>query len=573
MTTQVGALDSSYVSLINSIMTVEKQPLQALTTQRDNLTVQRGIYTDLSSMMSTFQTATQSLISTNAFYALQDGRNSSVVSLSSGASVLTASASSSAVPGQYTISVSSLAKSHRVRSDLVEYTNQPLNMTGSFVIGGAATSSFVTDSATNGVTGFGLGNVAAGEEELASDTYYVETRLNGAQWEYRLVNQDGEAVSIQDQSNSGSFTTGWQAVPENGGTVDTGRGLTFDLDANLGNYTIQSRQNGASKVEYTAKGATINVDANDTLVDLAYQINHAKYADGNEVTAAIVNNQLILTNNRSGEGHLIQASNISGDAILTKLGILANGSFKNGMDTPTSAIFTVNNLQVTRSQNDNLSDVIQGMTLNLASDAAGKSAVINVTADASNAKSTIDSFISQFNSMQKYLKSKTSTSKNSDGTYTRGALAGDTMFYNLRLDLLKMINGNSANNGTLKNLSEIGITLSDDLTLTVSDSSKLLDALENNKDNVTALIDSVMGKIDNRLSQFTGTSGYVATSGNALDNQIKNADSQIDTMNQRLSDRQAALYQQYGELQNQILMMTYMQAQLSAIYGTYSSSG
>ena len=181
-------------------------------------------------------------------------------------------------------------------------------------------------------------------------------------------------------------------------------------------------------MDYTAKGATIDVAEDDTLIDIAYNINHATYADGNEITATIVNKQLILSNARSGEGHLIQANDVSGSSVLNDLGILNGTSFKNVMQTPTSAKFTVNDLEVTRSTNTNLTDVIQGVTINLASDAEGKSATITVKADASSEQSTIQGFVTQFNSLQTYLKAKTATTKNSDGTYTRGALAGDNMF-------------------------------------------------------------------------------------------------------------------------------------------------
>ena len=231
MTTQVGALDLSYVSLINSIMAVEKQPLTRLTTQLDSINVQKGVYTDLSSMLTSFQTSVKGLISTEAFYSLQAGRTSSVAPTTSDLTVLTATTGSSSVPGQYDVSVTTLAKAHRVRSNAVEYSNQPLNMTGSFVIGGAEARSLANVSAASGITAFDTGEVASGEKELASDTYYVETRQSGDQWEFRLVNKDGEAVSIMDQDSSEDYISDWQGVPTDGGTIDTGRGMTFELDS------------------------------------------------------------------------------------------------------------------------------------------------------------------------------------------------------------------------------------------------------------------------------------------------------------------------------------------------------
>jgi flagellar hook-associated protein 2 len=570
MASTVGALDSSFISLINSLMTVEKQPLTRLTTQRDEITVQKGLYSDLSTMLSSLQSSVKALRSTDALnYSLKSGRTATVTSGTADTTVLKATASSTATPGQYEIAVDHLAASHRIRSDAVEYNNQPLNMSGSFVIGGAAEHVIDSSTTTGGVLNFGLGTVDSDQTELGSDAYTVETRSSNGVWEYRLVNADGEAVSIRE-GDSEEYTTSWQKIPTGGGVVDTGRGLTFEFDSNADNYQTVSRATGASTANYTAKGATVSLNGDNSLIDLAYNINHASYADGNRVTATIVNNQLILTNERTGAGRNIVASDSSG-TILNQLGILNGSSFKNVLQTSASAVFTVNNLPVTRSKNSELDNVIQGVTISLASDAAGKSATIDVAADTADETKTIKTFVDSFNSLQTYLTAKTTTIKQSDGTYQRGALSGDSMFYNLRMDLLRMVNADTVTSGIYKNLKDIGLTLGDDLKLTISDSDKLTKALVNNKDSVTALLDTVMGKMDTRLGQFTGTSGYLTTATKALESQLKNTNSQITTMNERLAKKEESLYQQYGELQAQLYSMSYTQQQLSSMFSSTSS--
>ncbi len=572
MTTSVGNLDSTFISLINSLMSVEKQPLTRLTTQRDEINIQKGLYTDLSTMLSSLQTAVKSLISTDVInYDLKSGRTATVTPGTTDTTVMTATTTDSATPGKYDIAVTQLATAHRVRANAVEYNNQPLNMAGTFTMGGAAEHAIDSSTVTGGVLNFGLGGVASDQTELGTDGYTVETRFDGSNWEYRLVNTDGEAVSIREGA-SDEFTTGWQTIPTGGGVIDTGRGLTFEFDSNTANYQTISRAGGASTANFTAKGATIKMDANSSLIDMAYNINHAKYADGNEVTATIVNNQLILTNGRTGAGHNIMASD-TGGTILHQIGVLGDTGFKTELQSAKSAIFTVNDLPVTRSKNSELSNVIQGVTLNLASDAQGKTASLEVTSDTKDEVSTIENFVKQFNSMQTYLTAKTTTVKQEDGTYKRGALSGDSMFYNLRMDLLRMVNADTVTSGIFKNLKDIGITLDDDLSISITDKDALQDALINDKDSVSALLDTVMGKMDGRLSQFTGSSGYIKTAAKSLESQLKNTNTQITTMNERLEKKEESLYQQYGELQAQLYTMTSMQSQLSSIYGSLNTSG
>jgi ABC-type glycerol-3-phosphate transport system permease component len=106
------------------------------------------------------------------------------------------------------------------------------------------------------VTGFAVApEVRAGEQELHTDSYYVEIQQDeqSAEWQFRLVNNKAEPVAIVPYNEpDGSLTDQWQAIPSSGGEVDTGRGLTITFadpavypdDTNLG------RRSGASRTEY-----------------------------------------------------------------------------------------------------------------------------------------------------------------------------------------------------------------------------------------------------------------------------------------------------------------------------------
>ncbi len=561
-------LDATFRTIIQQTLEVERQPLKRLTARRDELQVQKAVYSDLSNLLNGLQSALRSLISSQPSYALGSTRSVKVTPSVSGSTVLSASAGSSAAAGVYDFSVTSLAKAHRVRSDAVEYINQALGLSGTLRLGGLAAAQVSGAVAADGVLGFDVAATLDGKSALGSDTYYVETRQQDGVWQFRLVNSRGEAQSIR--TADGSYTSEWQTAPTEAGWVDTGRGLKIQFDPLA--LQAHSRSSGASSVNYTPQGAAISVSAGDSLVDIAAKINQAIYAEGNGVSAAVINNQLVLTNKRSGAGVLLQASDESG-SVLQTLGVLQSGSFKNVLQTPADAVFTVNNLTVQRGSNENLSDVISGVNLSLSADAEGKSATLTIEDDLSADIKAVQTFLDQFNALQKYLAEKTATVKNSDNTYTRGALVGDSMFRSLRFDLLREFEASYSTGQAFTRLNDIGLKLDSDLKATLSDRSALENALRTDRNAVKALLDAALGALDTRLNQFTGAEGYLSHAQNSLESQMESANKAIDQMNERLAQREQSLIAQFAELQTQMTMMLYTSQQMNGIYGSLYRSG
>ena len=106
---------------------------------------------------------------------------------------------------------------------------------------------------TGVITNFAVGPTTRGEaQELPTDSYYVESRpaegLEG--WQFRLVDNSGEAVEIATVGQSGdNFTADWQPIPSGGGAFDTGRGMVFTF-APPGGYEEADRRSGAARVDY-----------------------------------------------------------------------------------------------------------------------------------------------------------------------------------------------------------------------------------------------------------------------------------------------------------------------------------
>lgn len=565
----VENLDSYYQNLVNYTLAQEKIPLTRYTEQKDSITVKKAAYTDLKTKFDALQSAINALRSSNSAYALEPGRTVTVSPLTTGTTVATATVNSSVSAGTYNLSVTSLARAHEVHSTRQTYSNQPLGLTGTFIIGGAAErSASLVDSLPDTVSSISSGSsnsVISGQKELGTGNYYIETRNDASEgWQFRIVDVDGNVQSIQDGS-TGEFTSNWQSIPTGGGVYDTGRGLsvTFGSDSNL--YTEANKATGAVQLAYTAKGASINVTSEMSLIDINSLINSGTYGDGNRVTSSIIDNTLVLKNESSGTRHTMEASDTSG-GVLASLGVLSGGVL-NTKVTAADAHFSVNGMDMVRSSNSGLTDVISGMTLDLASDAEGKSANLVVKSDSSSSTTTIKTFLSAFNDLTAYVRNKTGTTKNADDTYTRGTLAGEYSVRYAGNDLVTLMNQDYTNSGIYKNLSELGITLDSDLKASISDSSALSTALNAHFEDVTALLDSAMNAVANKVDTYAGTSGYVNQSIQSADSTITNLNSRIKSINERLERREVYLVKYYAEYQAQMETFLNQSNLNSALYG------
>ena len=313
---------------------------------------------------------------------------------------------------------------------------------------------------------------------------------------------------------------------------------------------------------FTLNGATIAVESDDTLIDIAASINNASYADGKAVRASVVDKRLVLENERGGDANLITATDVSG-GILQGLGVLtAGGAFSHVLQTPTTASFSVNGIALTRDTNTGLTDVVNGLTISLAADSEGKTAEIEVTSDSTPEKTAVEAFLTKFNTLQTYLTEQskvevTGAGGSSNATYTRGALAGEQIFTELRSSLFTSFIGTSTNTGSLSALREIGITIDSNLKASISDAEKFQTALTTKRGDVVKLLDSVMGSFETTLSRFTGSSGYMQQRFTSFDNEQTNLTQQIADMTVRINDRRTALTAQYSQMAVTLQLLQY----------------
>jgi flagellar hook-associated protein 2 len=227
-------------------------------------------------------------------------------------------------------------------------------------------------------------------------------------------------------------------------------------------------------------------------------------------------------------------------------------------------------MDVSRASNTNLTDVIDGVTLNLASDAEGKTAHLMVFTSSDKASELMNALVSKFNAAFTHLTQKLTTTSKKDGdktTYTRGALTGDITFSSLRSDLYYRMNRNTTNSGSFKRLEEIGLSFDKDMKLTL-DSAKFNAALVERPSDLTAVLDAGLGEVNNLLSRYSGSSGVMSRSLSSIDEQRKIYDKRITQFNDALTARKEALFYLYLGYQNQLANLGYQAQMIGILTGT-----
>jgi flagellar hook-associated protein 2 len=243
--------------------------------------------------------------------------------------------------------------------------------------------------------------------------------------------------------------------------------------------------------------------------------------------------------------------------------------------TSKNAEFSVNNISFIRQTNSGLKDVVAGLTINLAPDAESadgpRTVSIVINKEHSSASSAIQGFLDKFNDVQNYIATKTAITKTGDNTYTRGTLADDSTFNDLRDRLFEVTMTQSSSNSSFHSLRDLGITLGDDMKISIEDSGKLEDALTSHYEDATSLLSEVMQKMQSELKNYTGSDGYMPTVIKGFDSQTNDLNYSITQMEQHLSERKDQLIEQYGQMQSLLLSMSYQQQTLTSMFGSMNN--
>lgn len=330
---------------------------------------------------------------------------------------------------------------------------------------------------------------------------------------------------------------------------------------------------GKFMISMGSESITVSVD-NADLKSIKNSINSAAEEAGLDISASIVDSRLVI----SGKDNL-SFTDVNG-SVLQSLGVInTDGEVKNEIQESQGAIFKVNGITVTKDSNEDISDVIEGVTFDLTAVGSSKITVAN---DVDKAVDAIKAFITQYNSTMELINTRLSE-ETSDSDASKGLLRGDTTLVslksNLRLSLSNAVQGLSG----YSQITQIGInTTSEDFgksgKLVIEDEDKLREALENDPEAVMALFAQsgdgnsagLAQRLQSQMKIYTDSySGIITSTTKSLQEIIDDYDDQIAAFEKRLENTESRYRSEFATMESMLSKLktqqTWLETQLKQL--------
>jgi len=440
----VTGLDTT--EIIDKILELDRQPIYRLQSRIERLTKIKSAYETLEANLLALKVDAQRLYRLDRFL--------SIAAESSDEDILSASASSLARPGRYTVTVQQLAQNHQIASATFDDADSTIigNGTISIRVGDGSVHTITIDSSNNT-----LDSLARAINDADIGVQAVVVNVGGADASYRLLlsgdNTGANERIIVEEDLTGGPGLGFGTVADpvygiwNGTSQVTSSGTyTGDSDATF-TFTVQS-------------GGTLGTD---TIV--------LSYTDGGDISGTIT----IPSGTEAGT----EFSVYGGLKIALSDGTLnAGDTFSVDVTTatiqaPTDAIVSMGSTQAgsnpitVYSSTNTISDLIPGVTLDLLSADPSQPVTINLDVDSDDMIQKIQDFVDHFNEIVSFFNDHFSYDK--ENGEEGGVLFGDNyamrISQSIRDQVMGMIRGLDQ---TLDNLSELGIKTLEDGTLSIN---------------------------------------------------------------------------------------------------------
>jgi flagellar hook-associated protein 2 len=366
-----------------------------------------------------------------------------------------------------------------------------------------------------------LGSQTTELSQISSDLNNLQTAANelsdplGA---LSALDATSSNTAVVSATTSNTATAGSHTVTVNS-LATTSSYYTNELataDTAIADGTFNISVGGGTPVAITADSS------DDTLNGLAAAINNQNIG----VTASVIQDangyRLALVSNSTGApGDITVSGNTSGLTFTKAV-------------TGTNASLTVDGVPISSASNT-VSNVINGVTLNLGTAAPDTPINVDVASDTDQATTAINNFVSAYNTVINDFNTQFAVA--SDGT-GGGPLENDNTVSEAQSLLLGATAYSITGNSGIVNLASIGVNLNDDGTLSL-DSGTLSNALTTHYSAVQNLLQNSTNGFAQNLSNVINTLNAPSTGILSLDAQGISSNSQ-DLTNQ-INDLQAAL--------------------------------
>ncbi len=530
----------NYEAILEALDKSLSMPITLMQQQETPLNNRLSAWNAISSDITSLGSATTALGQPSLF--------TTYTATSNNTSVATATASSSAIPGNYSFAVSQLAQSAEVASQGIASTSTTVgNGTGTFGITVNGTTTNVVLDSTTGYTLQDLAQTVNNANAGVSAAIISDGSSNNP---YRLVltsstTGTNSAITINNTLSGGTANLNLNTTVMNPTYWNSGNPVnsTDTIPTATGTYT------GTLSQTYTF---TVGGTGTQTVGTNAISINWS--------SASGLSGSFTIPSSETGttpyyiDGSTVSNSTNNGIELSVTNGqtLTAGDSFSMDVFNPTmrtaqNAVIDYGNTYIT-SQTNTVTDAIPGVTLNLLS--VG-SASIAVGIDTQTIDSSVNSFVTAYN---KLIGDVSSQEKYDSKTKSVGPLGSNASLRSLA-DSLYSLMGNEAPtlSGSSGLASTYGITSNSDgsgqLTL---DDSTLNNVLNTNPQQVQQFFSALVNGSSsaNGVSGPGGLSNFLDTYTNPADGIVQFEESQINTqltnMNSQISLQQSLVKRQMG---------------------------
>jgi flagellar hook-associated protein 2 len=394
-------------------------------------------------------------------------------------------------------------------------------------------------------------------------------------WQQTVSNSSSTAVSASTNSSApGTYTVEVQALASVQ-TIAMGTPVPATTTPGAGTLHIELGTWGAGQTSFTPKsGATavdVSIAGTDTLADVRDKINAA----GAGVTALVMTDasgsRLLIRSNASGAANAFRTSGVASLAFDPSAGV----STMVQSQTAADAAATVNGLAVTSSSNT-LSNIVDGLTLNFAA-VTTDPVTVNVVTDTDALKKTITDFAAAYTAVIKLIATDT---KYNAATKTGGILQGDSAVVGLQRQLRAMAGSGSTASSTFGHLSDAGLELQADGSMTVN-ASKLGNALGSldelkkmfaNSNPADATEDGFAKRFRVATDNMLGIDGALTTRTDGLGQQLQRNQKDQDALNVRLDAIEKRLRAQYTALDTVMAQLSTQSSYLTQQIAQFNAS-
>lgn len=378
------------------------------------------------------------------------------------------------------------------------------------------------------------------DQPSTGDVFTVEANESASEGSYAIEVKQ-LAQGSRSESSAGLFTSDSDVVSATGG----------DLTFTAGTKTF-----------------SISVAAGTTLSELREQINDS--GDNFGVSANLVDTgtgdvRLVLNSSVTGDGNSLVISN--NDASLDNVSSVATGGGAAGIsingvqNEAKNGIIEIDSIEI-QSTTNSFDNAVSGLTINATKvSEAGVTTKASVATDKETVKSTIETFIKDYNALMSIFDKETAIG---------GPMNGSSLIRGVESSLSNNLMKTFAGAGDFSTIFDIGVKIDNSGKLSL-DSSEFEEAMDSGFDDISALFagDTGLGKVlEDSLEPYVGTEGLIEGLKDSINDSIKQNKESREGFEYRMGEYEKTLRSQFSSLD---VSLARMNSQGSALLSSLSN--